>query len=256
MKKVTKVLAVLCALAMLLVVAGCSRDEDAGDNTSKNSSKSESQGADKADYNLITDGKLIMGTNAEFPPFEYFEGEEVVGVDASLMKEVAKRLGLTLEIKNMEFDSLGAALDGNQIDLIAAGLTVDATRLETMDFTEGYYDASQTIIVKADSAIKTKDDLKGKKIGVQQGTTGEKEAKALSPDGVSSLANGALAVEALLSDKVDAVIIDNNPAIAYKTQHGDAITLIEGQFDAKSMRLRSRRATRHCWRPSTRHWRI
>ena len=106
MKKVTKVLAVLCALAMLLVVAGCSRDED-GDNTSKNSSKSESQGADKADYNLITDGKLIMGTNAEFPPFEYFEGEEVVGVDASLMKEVAKRLGLTLEIKNMEFDSLG-----------------------------------------------------------------------------------------------------------------------------------------------------
>ena len=165
MKKVTKVLAVLCALAMLLVVAGCSRDED-GDNTSKNSSKSESQGADKADYNLITDGKLIMGTNAEFPPFEYFEGEEVVGVDASLMKEVAKRLGLTLEIKNMEFDSLGAALDGNQIDLIAAGLTVDATRLETMDFTEGYYDASQTIIVKADSAIKTKDDLKGKKIGV------------------------------------------------------------------------------------------
>lgn len=232
MKKVTKVLAVLCALAMLLVVAGCSRDED-GDNTSKNSSKSESQGADKADYNLITDGKLIMGTNAEFPPFEYFEGEEVVGVDASLMKEVAKRLGLTLEIKNMEFDSLGAALDGNQIDLIAAGLTVDATRLETMDFTEGYYDASQTIIVKADSAIKTKDDLKGKKIGVQQGTTGEKEAKALSPDGVSSLANGALAVEALLSDKVDAVIIDNNPAIAYKTQHGDAITLIEGQFDAE-----------------------
>ena len=174
-----------------------------------------------------------MGTNAEFPPFEYFEGEEVVGVDASLMKEVAKRLGLTLEIKNMEFDSLGAALDGNQIDLIAAGLTVDATRLETMDFTEGYYDASQTIIVKADSAIKTKDDLKGKKIGVQQGTTGEKEAKALSPDGVSSLANGALAVEALLSDKVDAVIIDNNPAIAYKTQHGDAITLIEGQFDAE-----------------------
>ena len=142
MKKVTKVLAVLCALAMLLVVAGCSRDED-GDNTSKNSSKSESQGADKADYNLITDGKLIMGTNAEFPPFEYFEGEEVVGVDASLMKEVAKRLGLTLEIKNMEFDSLGAALDGNQIDLIAAGLTVDATRLETMDFTEGYYDYRQ-----------------------------------------------------------------------------------------------------------------
>lgn len=73
--------------------------------------------------------------------------------------------------------------------------------------------------------------MKGKKIGVQQGTTGEKEAKALSPDGVSSLANGALAVEALLSDKVDAVIIDNNPAIAYKTQHGDAITLIEGQFE-------------------------
>ena len=233
MKKMTKVLAVLCALAMLLVVAGCSSDEDAGDNTSTNGSKAESQEADSADYNLIEDGKLIMGTNAEFPPFEYLEGEEVVGVDASLMKEVAMRLGLTLEIKNMEFDSLGAALDGNQIDVIAAGLTVDATRLETMDFTEGYYDASQTIIVKAGSEIKTKDDLKDKRIGVQQGTTGEKEAKALSPDGVSSLANGALAVEALLSDRVDAVIIDNNPALAYKTQHGDAITLIEGQFAAE-----------------------
>ncbi|MBS5481459.1 MAG: transporter substrate-binding domain-containing protein [Clostridiales bacterium] len=209
MKKVTKVLAVLCALAMLLVVAGCS-----GDN-----------------YGLVTKGVLTMGTNAEFPPFEYLEGETVVGLDAALMEEVAERLDLTLEIKNMEFNSLDSALNSGKIDLIAAGLTVDATRLETMDFTEGYYTAQQTIIVKADSEIKTKDDLKGKKIGVQQGTTGENEAKALSPDGVSSLANGALAVEALLSDKVDAVIIDNNPAIAYKTQHGDAITLIEGQFE-------------------------
>lgn len=213
-KKLLKIVAVISVLSlMVLGLAACGSDA-------------------KSEYSLISKGKLVMGTNAAFPPFEYEEGSEVVGVDASIMAVVAEELGVELEIKNMEFDSLPEALTGKQIDVIAAGYTVKPDREDKMDFTDSYYTAKQTIIVKADSTFTSKDNLTDKKIGVQSGTTGSFCAEELTDaSNVVGYTNGSLAVEALLSGSVDAVIIDNNPANEYKTQHGDKVKLIEDQFD-------------------------
>ncbi len=216
MKKYVKILAMLMALTMMaFCFAACG-----------------GTGKQPADLGLKTEGVLVMGTNAAFPPFEYEEGGEVVGLDADMMAEVAKRLDLTLEIKNLEFDSLPEALTANEIDCIAAGLTVNPEREETMAFTEGYYLASQTVIVKADSAIADANGLKDKKIGCQSGTTGQWTAEEYTDvANVIGYANGALAVEALLNGQVDAVIIDNNPAKEYGTQYDGQVKLLEGQFE-------------------------
>lgn len=225
MKKFLKVLALgIAASLMALSFAACGGDPA---STGSNGESSEAAALD-----LVKDGTLIMGINAEFPPFEFQEGGAVVGVDAEIMEAIAKKLGLTLEIKDMAFESLPDALGGGTIDLIAAGYTVDPTREETMDFTDTYYTALQTVIVKADSGYASKDDLKDKKIGVQTGTTGSSCAKELTDkENVIGYGNGSLAVDALLTGNVDAVIIDNNPAKEYKTKHGDAVTLLENQFD-------------------------
>ncbi len=219
-----KIMRILVAVLALSVFACCfaACGEDVAETPGTN--------VDTTSLNLKTDGVLVMGTNAQFPPFEYIEGGEVVGLDAEMMYEVADRLGLTLEIKDMAFDSLPESLSIGEIDCIAAGLTVNPDREEVMSFTDGYYLASQTVIVKSDSGYAAIADLTDKKIGCQSGTTGQWCAEDYTQD-VVPFDNGALAVEALLNGSVDAVIIDNNPANEYKAQQGDAITLLEGQFE-------------------------
>lgn len=229
MKTFAKLLAVLLAAVLVLSLAGCGGGTGTGSQTGTTTDSTTTTAA-KINYNLVTEGKLIMGTNAEFPPFEYMEGGKVVGFDAAMMEKVAEKLGLALEIKNMDFDSLPEALSSGQIDVIAAGYTVTSEREEQMLFADSYYTARQTIIVKADSNIATKDDLQGKKIGVQSGTTGQFEAEKLT-DEVVPFNNGAMAVEALKSGQVDAVIIDNNPAAEYYNENSDTLKLLEKQFE-------------------------
>jgi len=243
MNKIMKTMAAVIALTLLVGSAGCTSTAKTvfqGETTSAatttaaatTAAPAESTAAPTdADSGTKDPTKLVMGTNAAFPPFEYLEGSAVVGVDADLMAAIAKELGLTLEISDMEFDSLPTALANGQIDVIAAGFTVKPDREETMDFSTPYYTAAQTIIVLKDSKIATVDDLTDKIIGVQSGTTGQFSAEELtSTDNIKGFASGMLAVEALKNKQVDAVIIDNNPAKAYGDQNLDTITLIEGQF--------------------------
>ncbi|MBQ4616821.1 MAG: basic amino acid ABC transporter substrate-binding protein [Clostridia bacterium] len=229
MKKYAKLLAAMMAVLMLMFCfAACGSEPTEAPSTDDN----EAPAVDTSALNLQNDGVLVMGTNAEFPPFEYEEGGAVVGLDAEMMEEVAKRLGVEIEIKNMAFDSLPEALTAKEIDCIAAGLTVRPDREEVMSFTDGYYVASQSIIVKKDSAIATADDLTDKKIGCQSGTTGSFLAEEYTDvANISGFANGALAVEALVNGQVDAVIIDNNPANEYGAQYADQVVVIEGQFE-------------------------
>ncbi len=233
MKTFGKWLAIFLSLVMLTVgLAGCnsgSNDKDPSSGAPAGTPSDE----DAANFDLVEGGKLIMGTNAAFPPFEMIEGGEVVGVDAEMMAAIAQKLGLKFEVSDMEFDSLSSALTSRKIDVIAAGFTVKPDREEVMDFSNSYYTARQTIIVKADSDIASKDDLADKKIGVQTGTTGNTEAEGLVNDvsQVRSVASGALAVEALLNGDVDAVIIDNNPAKEYADQNNGELKLIENQFE-------------------------
>ncbi|MGI6264760.1 MAG: basic amino acid ABC transporter substrate-binding protein [Acutalibacteraceae bacterium] len=212
MKTMKTMLALLLAAILMLTVAGC--------------------GSSNGEYQLVTAGTLTVGTNAQFPPFEFLNGTQPDGVDMALMKAVAAKLGLELKISDMEFDSLDSALSGGKIDIIAAGFTIRPDRMEKMDFTDTYYKAEQTIIVQSGSGITSKEGISGKKIGAQSGTTGFFAAEELTDSAnIKGYTNGATAVADLLNGNLDAVIIDDNPAKAYKQQHGAAVTLITGQFD-------------------------
>ena len=157
---------------------------------------------------------LTMGTNAGFPPFEFKEGTEIVGIDVEIAKEIAKELNAELEISDMEFASVVPAVQSGKVDLGIAGMSINDERKEQVDFSDTYFKASQLVIVKTDSDITT-DSLDGKKIGVQDGTTGDTYAtETYTTDNVSRFPTGMDAVMALTSDKIDAVIIDSYTAKA------------------------------------------
>ncbi len=160
------------------------------------------------------DDTLVMGTNATFPPYEFTDDAgEIVGIDAEIAQAVADKLGKKLVIKDMEFKSLLTAVQGGSIDIVFAGMTVDEERKQAVNFTQTYATGVQVIIVKDGSAIKTVDDLDGKKIGVQEGTTGDIYCTDdYGQENVKQFDNGALAIEALKNGQVDCVVIDNEPA--------------------------------------------
>ena len=158
------------------------------------------------------DKTLVMATNAEFPPYEYYEGEEVVGIDVDIAKAVAEELGMELKIEDMAFDSVIPAVSSGKADIALAGLTVTDERKENLNFTDTYANATQVIIVKEDSAIAGPDDLEGKKIGVQLGTTGDLYASDIKDAEVEQYNKGFEAVQATMQGKIDAVIIDSEPA--------------------------------------------
>lgn len=159
---------------------------------------------------------LTMGTNATFPPYEFYEGDKIVGIDAEVAQLIADKLDMELVIKDMEFEGIIGAVQAGSIDIGMAGMTVNDERKKSVDFTDSYAKGIQVVIVKEDSTIKSTDDLKGKKIGVQSSTTGDIYATDdFGEENVKRYQNGAAAVEALLSGVVDAVIIDNEPAKAF-----------------------------------------
>lgn len=159
------------------------------------------------------DTKITMGTNAEFEPFEYMSGNEVVGFDVEISKLIAEAVGKELVVENMGFDALIPALENKKIDFVAAGMTVTEERAKQVDFTDAYYNSTQVIIVAEDgSAVASAEDLKGKTIGVQIGTTGEALAKDIEGTNIESYQAGYAAVMSLQNGKLDAVILDQEPA--------------------------------------------
>ena len=165
---------------------------------------------------------LTMATNAEFPPYEFYEGDKVVGIDAEIAAVIAEKLGMELEIVDTAFDSIIPAIVAGKYDMGMAGMTVTDERLEEVNFSESYATGVQVVIVNEGSEITTVDDLTGDKnytIGVQTGTTGDLYSTwDIEDEGlgtVSRFNKGADAVEALKIGKVDCVIIDNEPAKAF-----------------------------------------
>ena len=154
---------------------------------------------------------LVMVTEATFPPYEYRNGKEIVGIDPDIVKELAKAAGRELVIEDMSFDSIIAAVQSGKADIAASGITVTEDRKKKINFTIPYVTAQQVIIVPVGSPINNADDLKGKRIGVQHGTTGDSyvTANIQQPERYQ---NGALAIRALISGKLDVVILDNEPA--------------------------------------------
>ena len=174
-------------------------------------------------------GKLIMATNAEFPPYEYIEGGVITGIDVEIANAIAKKLGLELKIENMEFDSIISSVKGGKADIGVAGMTVTPERLEEINFSISYANGVQAVIVKEGSAITHVDDLYADgatyKIGVQLGTTGDIYATDEFGDRVTPYNNGNEAILALQAGNVDCVIIDNEPAKAFVAANEGLVVL-------------------------------
>lgn len=172
---------------------------------------------------------LVMATNAEFPPYEYLDGSDFKGIDIEIAQAIADDLGKELVIEDMAFDSIITAVQSGKADIGLAGMTIDEDRLKNVDFSDSYTTAKQVIIVKKGSAITTVDGLEGKIIGVQLGTTGDIYADDVKDATVERYNKGFEAVQALSQGKIDAVIIDNEPAKVFVSQSDD-IDILEEEF--------------------------
>lgn len=217
-----KILALICACLMAFALVSCGAKED---NT------------------------LTMATNAAFPPYEYHEGGEIVGIDAEIGKAIADKLGMEFKIEDMEFDSIIPSIQSGKADVGLAGMTVTEDRKLSVNFSDSYATGIQVVIVKEDSVITTVDDLFAKKadgnkwtVGVQNATTGDiyTSGDLESPkddDGnpiegtaiIERYSKGADAVEALKTGKIDCVVIDNEPAKAF-VQANEGLKILETEY--------------------------
>lgn len=171
---------------------------------------------------------LKMATEATFPPYEYMDGGEIKGIDVDIVRTVASRLGYNLEVIDMKFDAVITAVQTKKADIAASGITVTEDRKKMIDFTHSYVQAYQLIIVRHDSDVKGKNDLHGKTIGVQQGTTGDSfVAENYKDSTIDRFDNGALAVAALRNKKVDAVVLDGDPAKVHVSSYSNEIKLLD-----------------------------
>ncbi|MDO4748391.1 MAG: transporter substrate-binding domain-containing protein [Eubacteriales bacterium] len=211
-----KLFALILAILMVASLAACSGDTE----------------TETADTNDTTAEELIMGTNAYFPPYEYYDadGTTIVGIDAEIAQAVADKLGMKLTIKDMDFDSLLTAVQTGSVDIVFAGLTVTEERQQAVDFTVTYATGIQVIIVPNDSDIASVDDLAGKTIGVQAGTTGDIYCTGdYGQDSVKQFQNGALAVAALQNGQVDCVVIDNEPAKSF-VEANEGLKILDTEY--------------------------
>ena len=224
MKK--KVLAITMAALMAASLTACgggaketaaatTAEEKAEDTTAAESKdETSAEAAETEAAKEAAGGKLVMATNAEFPPYEYHDGDAIVGIDAEIAKAIADELGMELEIEDIAFDSIIPEIVSGKADMGLAGMTVTEDRMQSVDFSDTYAKASQKIIVTEDSEIASPDDLKGVIVGVQLGTTGDIYVSDLEADGttVERYSKGFEAVQALSQGKIDAVVIDGEPA--------------------------------------------
>ena len=233
--KFTKILALVLAFVMLFAFASCGTDvKDNGDENKGAQTNDTAAGTENKDDEQAPAGTLKMATNAYFAPYEYYDGETIVGIDAEIAAKVAEKLGMTLEIVDMQFDSILTAVQEGSVDFGMAGMTVNEDRLKEVDFTISYANGVQAIIVKEGSAITTADDLYAEgatyKVGVQLGTTGDTYCTGdFGDERVVRYANGNEAVLALASGSVDCVIIDNEPAKNLVAAN-EGLTILETEY--------------------------
>ena len=199
----------ICAIVTALVLTVCCLASCGGAQNGNETQPESSQPAG---------GKLVFGTNAEFPPFEFIAANGVIGeydgIDIAIAKEIGERNGLETEIQNIAFDSLLIALKNGQLDAVIAGMTITEARAKEVDFSIPYYTATQVMIVKEGSDIKTAADMEGKRISVVQGYTGETCVQELGFE-YEAFKKGTECVLELVNGKCDVVVIDSATAAKY-----------------------------------------
>lgn len=247
--KLTKILALVLALALAVCAfAACGEKPETDPDTDvQNNTDVENTGAAQDDVlktvaEELGKDTLVMGTNAEFEPFEYRENDQIIGYDIDTAAEIAAFTEMELKVEDMNFDSLINALVSGKIDMILAGMSVTEERAEVVNFSNPYYRAAQVIIVPKEGAtVASSADLAGKKIGVQEGTTGDiyvdenvegaelnRFKKAV--DAAIDLANG----------KLDAVVLDEQPAKRIVEQN-EALTILDEALTAEEYAIAVRK---------------
>ncbi len=218
-----KALSLMTAAALVLSLAACgstassaaSSEAVSSDAASSETASSEAASeTETAELSTVEPGKLIMSTNAAFPPYEMTtDSGEFEGIDIETAQAIADKLGLELQIDDMDFDAALLAVQQGKSDMVMAGVTVTDERQNVMDFTDSYATGIQSIIVKEDSDIASVDDLAGKKIGTQRGTTGYLYCSDdFGDENIVAYDDGLTAVQMLNNGQVDCVVIDNAPA--------------------------------------------
>ncbi len=210
MKKFTKVLSLVLALALVVVCFGACGSKDTAESTGSK--------------------ELVIGTNAEFPPFEFIDSEkgvidEFAGIDMEIANKIATENGYKPVINNMDFDGLLLALENGQIDMAIAGMTVTEERLKKVDFTDTYYVATQVMIVPKDSTVKSAKDIANLKIGVIDGYTGQTCVEDLGYD-FSGYKKGADAVLDVVNGKLDVLVIDSATAEKFISDNKDTLKIV------------------------------
>jgi polar amino acid transport system substrate-binding protein len=204
------------ALALGLSLASCGSDDGESDNGSGN--------GDSASLGTIEEGQLKVCSDIPYAPFDVMDGETFTGFDGDLVNEIATGLDLELVVQDSGFDGLqsGLALNSNQCDMVASAMTITEEREANLDFTEGYYDSEQSLLVPSDSDIASIDDLEGKSVGVQQGTTGKSYTEENAPEGtdIISFPSDAEMFSAIKAGQVDALLQDL-PVNLEHTKGGD-----------------------------------
>lgn len=187
------------------------------------------------EFTTVEDGKLHMATNAAFPPYEMVADDGTFeGIDVDIAGKIAEKLGLELVVDDMDFGSIITSVQTGKEDIALAGLTVTDERKQNVDFTDSYATGVQVVIVPEDSDIKTIDDLQGKLIGCQESTTGYTYCTDdYGEDMVTAFPSGANAVQALLTGKIDAVVIDKQPAEAYVAQN-EGLKILDTEYVAEN----------------------
>ncbi len=234
-----KGLTVIIFLALVIALAACGDKKDnSGASPSPSASAEQSPDTGKL-ADIKKAGKIVLGTSAEYAPYEFHKNvdgkDQIVGFDIEIAKEIAKDLGVELEIKDMDFGNLLTEVKLGKIDFVIAGMTPDEERRKSVDFSKNYYEAIQAVFVRAEDKDKftTLKDLEGKAIGVQMGSTQEKIAKEIAGAKVKSLGKTTELVLELKSKKVDALIVELPVAQGYVNNNPDlALTDIVPEYES------------------------
>ncbi|MBC2580870.1 transporter substrate-binding domain-containing protein [Clostridium sp. DJ247] len=222
-KTLKKLIAFSLVVGTLATFTGCGNKNNGG-NTAQNNSQSEVM------QRIKKNGKLVIGTSADYPPYEFHKSingkDEIVGFDIEIAQQIAKDLGVQLEKKDMKFDGLLAALNEGKVDMVISGMTPTPERAKNVDFSNVYYTAVQTIVVRtADKdKIKSTNDLNGKKIGVQKGSIQEDIAKE-QVSGAQAIALGKISdlMLALKSNRIEAAIVESPVAVSNINANKDLV---------------------------------
>ena len=240
MKKVKKLAALLLAAGMMMSMAACTSAPASSGTDTANSTTSEESSTTSGETSIDkikAVGKIVMATNAQFEPFEYIDGTDYKGIDIEISQKIADELGVELEIHDVKFESVIAEITTGKANFAAAGLSITPDRLENVDFSDEYFSATQSILVMKDgSSVAKPEDLKGKVVGVQTGTTAD--TYVTDKDGENNVGVKEVkrynsfvdAVNDMITGRLDAVVMDDFPANKLVEKNADKIVKLDDEL--------------------------